>query len=31
MITLHELETRFQHVPTHLFEIIVELRNMSGK
>lgn len=28
MITLHELETRFQHVPTHLFEIVVELRNI---
>lgn len=28
MITLHELETRFQHVPAHLFEIVVELRNL---
>ncbi len=28
MISLHELETRFQHVPPHLFEIVVELRNL---
>ncbi len=28
MITLRELETRFQHVPAHLFEIVVELRNI---
>ena len=26
MIPLNELETRFQHVPAHLFEIVVELR-----